>query len=76
MIRELESLAEKIRKQRLVLDERSDSEIADFNGKVDRHNTLLVELQDQERRINQLVDDYNETVRLQGGNETLPFQVR
>jgi hypothetical protein len=56
---ELTSLGAEIERTRQGLEQESQFAIDEFNGKVDRYNTLLSQIRSQERRVNQLVDAYN-----------------
>jgi hypothetical protein len=66
MARQLESLAREIEQKKLSLDRTSQSDLDEFNRKVDAYNGLLERVRAQNRLVNQLVESYNEKLRTNG----------
>ncbi len=63
---EFQALAGQIDRERLTLDRTSEIAVTRFNQKIDRYNLLLEELREQQRHINQMIDDYNNRLRRHG----------
>jgi hypothetical protein len=63
MATRLEDLRQDIDLERALLDRTNQSQVDEFNRKVEAHNDLLERARAQDRLINRLVDDYNEKLR-------------
>ena len=66
MAGQLESLGREIKQKELHLDQTSQSDVDEFNRKVDAYNGLLERVRAQNRLVNQMVDSYNEKLRNNG----------
>lgn len=63
---QLERLGRELKRAEAYLDRTSEWEVDDFNRKVNAYNSLLERVRAQNRRVNQLVDSYNEKLRRYG----------
>jgi hypothetical protein len=61
---EIKSLYEEIERERSFLDSTDQFAVDEFNRKVAVHNELLEKLRAKDRSINQLVERYNQKLRL------------
>lgn len=59
----VESLSREIERDTLFLDQTSQFAVDAFNRKVKRCNLLIQQAKAEDRRVNQMVDDYNERLR-------------
>ena len=66
MASELEGLGREMKQAESHLDRTSQSDVDEFNRKVDAYNSLLERVRAQNRLVNQLVDSYNEKLRKYG----------
>ena len=66
MAGQLESLGREIKQKELHLDQTSQSDVDEFNRKVDAYNSLLERVRTQNRLVNELVDRYNEKLQNNG----------
>lgn len=62
----LERLGRELEREEAYLDRTSEWQVDDFNRKVNAYNSLLERVRAQNRRVNQLVDSYNEKLRRHG----------
>jgi septal ring factor EnvC (AmiA/AmiB activator) len=60
---EIKTLNEDIARRRATLDRTNELAVDEFNRKVDDYNRLLEQLRAKERRVNQMVESYNEKLR-------------
>lgn len=63
---QIEGLSKEIEQDRAYLNRNSQVAVDDFNRKVNRYNSMLEEAKSRERAVNQMVDDYNAKLRLNG----------
>ncbi|MDC0294613.1 hypothetical protein OAK98_04375 [Mariniblastus sp.] len=66
MASQLDRLGRELELIKADLDRTSQYEVDDFNRKVSAYNSLLERVRGQNRRVNQLVDSYNEKLRSSG----------
>jgi tetratricopeptide (TPR) repeat protein len=66
MSRQLETLDSDISRARLYLNQESQSDVDEYNSKVNAYNALLERLRAQNQLVNRLIDNYNEKLRQHG----------
>ena len=66
MASQLENLGREIDRERSFVGPRRQSDVDEFNRKVDTYNGLLERARAQNRLVNQLVERYNEKLRKYG----------
>ena len=66
MASQLENLGREIERERSFVGPRRQSNVDEFNRKIDTYNGLLERVRAQNRLVNQLVESYNEKLRQHG----------
>ncbi len=66
MASQLENLGREIEHERSFVGPRRQSNVDEFNRKIDTYNGLLERVRAQNRLVNQLVESYNEKLRQHG----------